>query len=37
MGKAHQVEKETVQPKSEINELATRKISTINKKQTRME
>jgi hypothetical protein len=34
MGKIHQAQKETAQPKRETNELATRKINTINRKQT---
>jgi hypothetical protein len=35
MGKAHQNQKKTVQPKSETNALATRKkINTVNRKQT---
>jgi hypothetical protein len=34
MGKAHQIQKKTAQPKSETNALATRKINTINRKQT---
>jgi hypothetical protein len=34
MGKAHQIQKETAQPKSETNELATqKKINTIHRKQ----
>jgi hypothetical protein len=34
MGKAHQNQKKTTQPKRETNALATRKINTINTKQT---
>jgi hypothetical protein len=35
MGKEHQIQKKTAQPKSETKELATRKkINTINRKQT---
>jgi hypothetical protein len=34
MGKAHQIQKKTAQPKSEANELATQKINIINRKQT---
>jgi hypothetical protein len=34
MGKAHQNEKKTAQPKCETNAPATRKINTINRKQT---
>jgi hypothetical protein len=34
VGKAHQTQKKTAEPKSETNELATRKINTINSKQT---
>jgi hypothetical protein len=34
MGKAHQIQKKTAQPKSETNELVTRKFNDINRKQT---
>jgi hypothetical protein len=34
MGKAHQMQKKIAQPKSGTNELATRKINTINRKLT---
>jgi hypothetical protein len=34
MGKAHQNQKKTTQPKDESNALATRKINTIDRKQT---
>jgi hypothetical protein len=34
MGKAHQNQKKTDQPKIETNALATRKINTIDRKQT---
>jgi hypothetical protein len=34
MGKGHQNQKKTAQPKSETNALAIRKINTVNRKQT---
>jgi hypothetical protein len=34
MGKAHQIQKKTALPKTEISGLAARKINTINRKQT---
>jgi hypothetical protein len=34
MDKAHQNKKKTAKPESEINEMGTRKINTINREQT---